>query len=382
MHFEPTPRQAAVRSAARDLAERMLVPQAADWEKAERLPAEVLREAAAAGLSALQVPEAEGGAGAGPVAFALAIEELARGCASTAVTVSVTNMVAETIARFGTPEQRERHLPAIARGAHLAGSFALSEPEAGSDPGAMRTSARLDGDAWVIDGHKQWITSGALANVILVWARTGPREAGTRTISCFVVEGGTPGVRAGRREDKMGLRASGTVPLELERCRVPASALLGELYGGFRVAMMALDGGRVGIGAQAIGIARAAFEAALAFVRDRSVAQRSGGPGQGAAFALADMHAQIEAARLLVWRAARKKERGEPFTREAALAKLFASETAVRVTGDAVGLCADDRDAEARRAVERHFRDARVTTIYEGTSEVQRAVIARSVLRD
>jgi alkylation response protein AidB-like acyl-CoA dehydrogenase len=288
-------------------------------------------------------------------------------------------MVAETIERFGTDAQKARHLPAIARGEHVVGSFALSEPDAGSDPGAMRTIARRDGDEWVIDGSKQWITGGAYAGILVVWARTGPPETATRGISCFLVERGARGLRIGRAEDKMGLRASNTVPLEFADCRLPADALLGEPNAGFKIAMTALDGGRIGIGAQATGIARAALDASIAYAKARTTFGVAIAQHQAIAFKLADMRAQIEAARLLVARAACLKERGQAFTREASMAKLFASETAVRVCNDAVQIHGG-YGYTREFAVERHMRDARATTIYEGTSEIQRAVIARGVL--
>ena len=379
MNVEPTEAQALVQKTARDFAERALAPHAAEIDATSRFPREALRTMADLGLLSIQVPEAHGGADAGAVAFALAIEEIARACASTAVTASVTNMVGETIARFGSEAQKARHLPALAGGAHVAGSFALSEADAGSDPGALRTTARRDGDAWVIDGAKQWITSGAYAGVLLVWARTGPVEIGTRGLSCFLVEGGADGLRVGRAEDKMGLRASNTVPLEFVECRVPASALLGDTNGGFKVAMTALDGGRIGIAAQAVGIARAALEASVAFARQRTTFGVPIAEHQAIAFKLADMKTQIDAARLLVWRAAHKKDRREPFGREASMAKLFASETAVRTCNEAVQIHGG-YGYMREYAVERHLRDARATTIYEGTSEIQRSVIARSIL--
>ncbi|MCL2449980.1 MAG: acyl-CoA dehydrogenase family protein [Polyangiaceae bacterium] len=379
MPFALTETQALVQRTARDFGERVLRPDAADIDATGRFPREALRAMADLGLLGIQVPEAYGGAAAGPIAFSLAIEEIARACASTAVTASVTNMVAETIARFGTDAQRARYLPAIARGDHVAASFALSEADAGSDPAALRTTARRDADGWVLDGSKQWITSGAYAGVLVVWARTAPADAGARGLSCFLVDGGTPGLRVGRPEDKMGLRGSSTVPLEFAGCRLPQDALLGELHGGFKVAMMALDGGRIGIASQALGIAQAALDASVAYAKQRSTFGVPIGHHQAIAFKLADMGAQIDAARLLVRRAAHAKERGRPFTREASMAKLFASEAAVQVCNDAVqihGGYGYARDFP----VERYLRDARVTTIYEGTSEIQRSVIARAVL--
>ncbi len=326
---------------------------------------------------AVNVPEDLGGAGAGVVSYALAMQEVARACASTAVTMAVTNMVGEVIARFGSEDQKTKYCPRLASGDFVAGSFALSEPEAGSDPGGMRTTARRDGDAWVIDGSKQWITSGAHAGVMIVWARTG--AAGTKGLSCFLVEGGTPGLRVGKAEDKMGIRGSNTVSLQFENCRVPASALLGEENMGFRIAMMALDGGRIGISSQAIGIARAALAESVQYAKDRKAFDKPIADFQAIQWKLADMKTELDAAHLLSMRAASLKERGLPFSREASMSKLFASEAAVRICNEAVQIHGGYGYIREFPA-ERHLRDARVTTIYEGTSEIQRIVVARSVL--
>jgi alkylation response protein AidB-like acyl-CoA dehydrogenase len=368
-----------VQQAARDFATRAIAPKASEIDERETFPRDLLRGLADLGLMAINVPSEVGGAGAGAVAYALAIQEIARACASTAVMTAVTNMAGETIARFGTDGQRRRHCPKLASGEYVLGSFALSEPDAGSDAGAIRTTARRDGSDWVLDGSKQWITGGAYAGVLLVWARTAPPQTGARGLSCFLVEGGTKGLDVGPAEDKMGIRGSNTVPIELDACRVPAEALLGTEGGGFRIAMAALDGGRIGISAQAVGIARAALTESLAYAKERRTFDAPIASHQAIAFKLADMHAHIEAAHLLSMRAAWLKEHGRPFRREAAMAKLFASETALRACNDAVqihGAYGYTRDLPA----ERHLRDARVTTIYEGTSEIQRVVIARSVL--
>jgi alkylation response protein AidB-like acyl-CoA dehydrogenase len=371
--------QALVQKTARDFAARVVAPQAAELDATERFPREILRGLAELGLMAINVPPELGGAGAGAVAAALAMQEIARACASTAVMTSVTNMVGESIARFGTDAQKERHCPRLASGEYATGSFALSEPDAGSDPGGLRTTARRDGADWVIDGAKQWITGGAYAGVFIVWARTAPIETGARGISCFLVEGGAKGLRIGRPEDKLGIRASNTVPLEFDGCRVPADALLGQENGGFKIAMMALDGGRIGISSQAIGIARAAIAASVAYARDRRTFDVPIAAHQAIQWKLADMQAQLDAAHLLSMRAAWLKEQGKPFTQAAAMAKLFASEAAVRICNDAVQIHGGYGYVR-EMAVERHLRDARVTMIYEGTSEIQRLVIARGVL--
>ena len=382
MDFSLTETQALVQKTARDYATRVIEPQAADIDKHERFPREILKGLADLGLMAVNVPEELGGSAAGVVSYSLAMQEVARACASTAVTMAVTNMVGEVIAKFGSDEQRRVYNPKLASGEYAAGSFALSEPGAGSDPGAMSTTAKDDGDAWVLDGAKQWITSGAHAGVFVVWARTGAKEShpGTRGISCFLVEGGTPGLKIGRAEDKMGIRGSNTVALQFEGCRIPKSALLGEPNQGFRIAMMALDGGRIGISSQAIGIARAALEKSVVYAKDRKQFGKAIAEFQAIQWKLADMKTELDAATLLCLRAATMKEKGVPFSREASMAKLFASEAANRICDRAVqihGGYGYVRDF----AIERHLRDARVTTIYEGTSEIQRTVIARAVLR-
>jgi alkylation response protein AidB-like acyl-CoA dehydrogenase len=380
MNLLPGEFQALVQKTARDFADRVVAPRAAAIDASEAIPPAIFQGLGELGLMAVNVPEDLGGSGAGVVAYALAVQEIARACASTAVSMSVTNMVGETIARFGTPAQKARHCPRLAKGDQGLGCFALSEPDAGSDPGALRTTARCDGGDWVLDGAKQWISGGSLAAVFIVWARTGPVEAGVRGISCFLVEGGAAGLRVGRREDKMGLRGSSTVPLEFTGCRVPADAMLGPENGGFKVAMMALDGGRIGIASQAIGIARAAIDESVRYAKERRTFGVPIAQHQAIQMKLADMQTEVDAAHLLAMRAAWLKESGAPFTREASMAKLFASETAIRVCNEAVqihGGYGYTRDF----AAERHLRDARVTTIYEGTSEIQRVVIAQRILQ-
>ncbi len=381
MNFELTETQAEIQKTARDYATRAILPRAREIDEKEIFPAEILRGLASLGLLAVNVPEELGGSAAGAVAYGLVMQEIARACASTAVTMAVTNMVGEVISTFGTPEQKARHCPRLASGEYLAGSFALSEPGAGSDPGSMSTSAREDGDSWVIDGEKQWITSGAHAGVLVVWARTGPREThpGTRGITCFLVERGTPGLHVGRAEEKMGIRGSNTVSLQFDGCRVPRSALFGELNGGFKIAMVALDGGRIGISCQAIGIARAALEESVAYARDRRQFGKPIADFQAIQWKLADMKTQLDAAHLLAMRAASLKEAGGSFSREASMAKLYASEAANRICNHAVQIHGGYGYIR-EFAAERHLRDARVTTIYEGTSEVQRIVIARALL--
>ncbi|MGH7295522.1 MAG: acyl-CoA dehydrogenase family protein [Polyangiaceae bacterium] len=371
--------QLLVQKTAREYATRVVAPQAADIDATERFPREAMKGLADLGLMAINVPPELWGAGAVVIAYALAMQEIARACASTAVMMSVTNMVGEAIARFGTDAQKELYCPRLAGGEYGTGSFALSEPDAGSDPGGMRTTARRDGDSWVIDGAKQWITGGSHAGVFIVWARTAPPETSAKGISCFLVEGGTRGLEIGKPEDKMGIRASNTVPLEFDGMRVPAGALFGQENGGFKIAMMALDGGRIGISSQAIGIARAALVESITYAKEREAFGVPIASHQAIQWKLADMQTSLDAAHLLSMRAAWMKEQGKPFSKEAAMAKVFASEMAVRVCNEAVqihGGYGYVRDF----AAERHLRDARVTMIYEGTSEIQRVVIGRSVV--
>jgi len=381
MDLELSETQKLVQQTARDYARRVILPQAGELDRKGHFPREILQGLGELGLLAVNVPEALGGSEAGVVSYALAMQEVAYACASTAVTMAVTNMVGEVIAAFGTEEQRARCCAKLASAEWIAGAFALSEPGAGSDPGGMRATARRDGDGWVIDGDKQWITSGAHAGVFVVWARTADQETlpGTRGVSCFLVEGGTQGLSVGKAEDKMGLRASNTVSLHFEGCRVPETALLGALNGGFKIAMMALDGGRIGISSQAIGIARAALDESVHYAKDRRAFDHPISDFQAIKWKLADMKTELDAAHLLCMRAASLKEKGRPFSSEASKSKLFASEAANRICNEAVQIHGGYGYIR-EFAAERHLRDVRVTTIYEGTSEVQRLVIARHVL--
>ncbi|MAQ18290.1 MAG: acyl-CoA dehydrogenase [Sandaracinus sp.] len=354
---------------ARTFAAERLAPAAAGFEADEEVPAAVYRALGERGLMAVNVPEALGGSGAGVVSYARAMMATAQGCASTAVTMAVTNMVGEVVAHFGSEDQKQAVCPVLAGGRH--GAFALSEAGAGSDPGGMMTTAVLEDGEWVINGTKQWISHGDTAAFLVVWARTD--GAGPRGLSCFLVPEGTPGLSVASHEDKMGLRASHTVSLAFEDMRLPESALLGPRGGGFRIAMMALDGGRIGIASQAQGIGEAAYAEALEFVRGR-------GGDQGLTFRLADMRTRLDAARLLALRAAVLKERGVPFSQEASIAKAFATEAAWWVCNQAVEILGDQGLVRGG-AAERALRDVRVTRIYEGTSEVQRIVISRGALR-
>lgn len=402
MDFQLTEEQHRIQERAREYAARELAPRAAERDRADEFPEQELRALGRLGLLGVNVPRELGGSQAGVVSYSLAMQEVAAVDASVAVAMAVTNMVAEVVSAFGNEAQRRAHVPHLCSGEYVAGAFALSEPQAGSDPAGMTTRATRTADGWRLDGTKQWITSGDRAGLIVVWAKTDP-QLGAKGISAFLVRRGTPGLEAGKHEDKMGLRGSTTVPLLLEDCRVGPEALLGKEGDGFRIAMMALDGGRIGIASQACGVARAALNACLAPLRaeagrkgsDRVDATGSGddpplcelgefgaprASQQAIQLRLADMMTELEAARLLTLRAAWLKQDQQPFSREAAVAKLYASEAAGRICDAAVqllGLAGYGRAA----GVERLVRDARVQRIYEGTSEIQRVVIARGLLK-
>lgn len=378
MNFDLTETQSLIRDTARKFAREQVAPHARKADREERFDPEVFKALAQVGLLGVNLPARYGGAEAGVVSYALAMMEMAAADASVSVAMAVTNMCAELIHAVGTDAQREKFVTKLTSGEAIVGAFALSEPHAGSDPGAMLTTAVKRGDRYVINGSKQWITSGAYAGVMVVWARTG--AAGNKGLSCFIVEGGTKGLHVGKHEDKMGLRASNTVGLTFEDCEVPAENLLGKEGDGFRLAMMALDGGRIGIAAQACGVGRAALEATISYTKDRKAFGQAVADLQAPRFMMADMRTQLDAAELLTLRAAALKEQGQPFTREASMAKLFASEMSNRVADKAVQLHGGYGYID-EFPVERYFRDARVQTIYEGTSEVQRLVIARETFR-
>ena len=378
MRLELTETQALVRNTARSFARERVAPGARDRDRNETFPVELLREMAELGLLGVNVPALYGGAEAGAVSYALAMMEVAEACASTAVAMAVTNMCAELICAFGTDKQKQRHVTRLVSGAAVAGAFALSEPQAGSDASALETRAERTRDGWGLNGSKQWITSGDRAGVMVVWARSGGSGAGG--LSAFIVEGGTKGLAVGRHEDKMGLRGSTTVPLQFEDCRLPANALLGPEGQGFKLAMVALDGGRIGIASQACGVARAALAATVRYTRERKAFGKSVSDFQAVRFMLANIQTELAAAELMTLRAADLKQSGRPFTREASMAKVFASEMANRAADKAVQLHGGYGYID-EFPVERYMRDARVQTIYEGTSEIQRLVIARELLK-
>jgi alkylation response protein AidB-like acyl-CoA dehydrogenase len=375
LDFEPNDVQAAVRDAARELAQRVLAPRAAELDRVGGFPHDNLRQAAAAGLLGINVPAALGGRGAGAVAYSLAVTELAQACAATTVAICVSNMVAEVVTHFGNDDQRTGFVPRLCSGGLVVGAFALSEPGAGSDPGGMRTKATRTDRGWVLEGSKLWITSGTDAGLFVVWARTSDAP-GTRGISTFLVPGDTPGLLRGKPEHKLGLCGSTTTAIDLVGCEVGPEALLGAEGRGFPVAMMALDGGRVGIASQALGIGRCALDTATR----RVAGDAARADEQWVQWALADSAAELDAARLLALRAAFLKEKGRPFSREASIAKVYCSERAFAACERAVAVLGAAGGDEAV-AVERALRDVRVTMIYEGTSEVQRIVIGREIVR-
>jgi len=375
--LELTETQRMVRDTARSFARERIAPRAKMHDREERFPAELLEEMAGLGLMGVNIPEALGGAEAGAVALALAMIEVAEACASTSVAMGVNNMCAELINRFGTDAQKQRAVAKITSGGATA-AFALSEPHCGSDAAALRTTAVRKGDAWVLNGAKQWITSGLHARVMVVWARTGSEK--NKGISAFLVEGRPRGLTTGKPEDKLGLRGSTTVALTFEDCALPGDALLGTEGEGFKLAMIALDGGRIGIASQACGVARACLDASARYARERRAFDQPIGEFQAVRWFLANMKTELSAAELLALRAASLKEQGRPFSKEASMAKVFCSEMAYRAADKAVQIHGGYGYLD-EFPVERYFRDARAQTIYEGTSEIQRVVIAREILK-
>ena len=378
MDLELTETQKLIRDTARNYARDRVAPGARERDRNETFPADLYKEMGPLGLLGVNIPASLGGAEAGVVSYSLSVMEIAAACAATSVGMAVTNMCAELINQFGTDAQRQKYVTRLVSGEAIAGAFGLSEPHAGSDAGALRTTAVRKGDKWVINGSKQWITSGAYAGVIVVWARTS--NTGNKGLSCFIVEGGTPGLIVGKPEDKMGLRASNTVPLTFDNLEVPAENLLAREGDGFKLAMTALDGGRIGIASQACGVARAALEASIQYAKDRKAFGQPIGEFQALRWFLANMKTELAAAELLTLRAAFLKEQKKPFTREASMAKLFASEMAQRACDKAVQIHGGYGYID-EFPVERYLRDARVQTIYEGTSEIQRFVIARELFK-
>jgi alkylation response protein AidB-like acyl-CoA dehydrogenase len=375
--FEPSGEQKEIQALARDFARQEIEPHAAEWDRDHAFPRHVFAKLAELGLMGACIPEEYGGASADFVSYILVLEELSRADAGIGVTVAVhTSAVSLPLLAFGTDEQRSRFVPPLARGEQL-GAFALTEPESGSDAGALRTRADPDGEGWRISGAKQWITNGRHAGTFLVFARTDFQTAGARGVSAFILD--ADHVRITRDEEKLGLNSSVTSDLEIDGAVVGRDRLLHEENKGFRVAMQTLDGGRIGIAAQALGIAQAAYDVARTYAKQRHTFGKAIAEHQAIQFKLADMATEIDAARLLVYRAAALKDKGEPVSEAGAKAKLFASEVARRQTGEAIQILGGYGYTK-EFPVERYYRDAKVTEIYEGTSEIQRLVIARSIL--
>jgi butyryl-CoA dehydrogenase len=379
VQFQLTEEQALLQKTAREFAMGEVLPKAAEIDREHRHPAELVKRMAELGFLGIAVPDEWGGAGMDCVSYALALEEICRACASTGVIMSVNNsLVCDPLTRFGTDAQKREFLVPLAQG-KLLGCFALSEPEAGSDAAAQRTIATRDGDHWVIQGTKNWITNGPVADVMILFCMTD-KPAGHKGISCFIVPMTTAGVRCGTPDDKLGIRGSKSSQVFLDDVRIPDSQRLSEVGGGFKVAMSTLDGGRIGIAAQAVGIARAALEDALAYAAQRKTFGKPIGQHQAIQFKLADMATEIDAARLLTLRAAWLKDQKQPYGKESAMAKLYASDIANRAAREAIQIFGGNGYV-TEFPVERHFRDAKITEIYEGTSEIQRIVIANHLLK-
>jgi alkylation response protein AidB-like acyl-CoA dehydrogenase len=374
MDFRLTDEQRHVEEMVRGLARKEFAPRAAQVDEESRYPAENQRMLAELGLLGMLYPSEYGGSEAGPVSYAIALREVAAACASTGVGMAVTNMVGEAIFRFGNEKQRRRYLPMLS-GGKGAGAFALTEPGAGSDAGGLSTFAREAGDSFVLDGSKVFITNGAHACVTIVLALT---QKSPRKISAFLLEPGIPGFTVGKGEHKMGLRGSDTVSLSFDECRVHRSAMLGAPGEGMKIALSALDGGRIGIAFQAIGIAQASLAAATEYSKDRRQFGQAIGEFQAIQWKLADAATDLDAAQLLAFRAAYRKERNLPFSKEASMAKVFATEAGNRACHAAVQVLGGYGYIR-EYPLERHLRDIRVTTIYEGTSEIQRLVISRAL---
>ncbi len=380
MNFNLSEEQLFIQQTARDFADKELLANAAklDAGQGSNVFLENLKKLADLGFMGLNVDAEFGGTEAGTVAFSLAITGLARACASTAVTVSVTNMVAEVIQSVASPEQKQHYLPKICAGEYLAAGFCLTESGAGSDPSSMKTSAVRDGDCWVLNGSKAYITSAEYAGVFVVWAVTDKDAPRGKGISCFLVERETPGLTVGPVEEKMGQKGSATNPVYFDDCRIPANALMGTVNRGYQVALGELAGGRIGVGSMALGLGEAALDYARDYAKER---QQFGQPianFQGLQWMLADAYTEMEAARLLLMQAAFTKESGGDFGKQASMAKLFASEAANRACYTGLQILGGN-GYNREYPLERLARDVRITSIYEGTSEIQRMIISRNI---
>ncbi len=380
MSIRLTDEQVMIQTMASDFARDVIAPGAMERDESREFPREIFQQIAELGFMGMMVPPEYDGAGADTVSYVLALSEIAKACASTAVVMSVHNsIVCESILRYGSEDQKNDYLKPLSRG-EMIGAFALTEPNAGSDPLRQVTHAKRDGDHYIINGTKRFITTGKNCGLVIVTAKTD-ESARHKGISAFLISKDNPGCKVGRLEKKLGLRASDTVDLVFEECRVPAGDRLAEEGMGFTIAMTALDGGRIGISAQSVGVAQAAMEASLAYARDREQFGQSISKFQGIRWAVADMAVEIEAARQLMFSAADLKDRGEKYTLQASMAKLFASEMVNRITAQAIQIHGGYGYIQ-EYPVERYYRDARVFTIYEGTSEIQRVVISNHLFKD
>jgi alkylation response protein AidB-like acyl-CoA dehydrogenase len=380
MTIKLTEEQLMIQSMVRDLSRGEFAPKAMERDKNKEFPEENLKKLGELGLMGMMVPPEYGGSGADTVSYVLALSEVAYACASTAVVMSVHNsIVCESILRHGTEDQKERHLKRLATG-DILGAFSLTEPNAGSDPARQSTKAVRDGDSYILNGTKRFTTTGKNAGLIIVTAKTDEKLR-HKGISAFLVEKDTPGLTVGPLEDKMGLCASDTTDLIFEDCRIPIENRLANEGDGFLIDMTGLDGGRIGIGAQSVGVAQAAFDASVQYSREREQFGQSISKFQGLRWMIADMATEIEAARLMVFSAAEMKDNGENYSLQASMAKLFASEMVNRITAKAVQIHGGYGFTK-EYPVERFYRDARVFTIYEGTSEIQRVVISNHIFKD
>lgn len=380
MNFLLTDEQEMIRKMVRDFAEKEIAPTAAERDEEERFDRTHFEKLAALGLTGIPWPEEYGGIGADYVSYVIAVEELSRVCASTGVTLSAhLSLASWPIYKFGTEEQKQTHLRALAEGTKI-GAYGLTEPGSGSDAAAMKTTAVEEEDAYVLNGSKIFITNGGVADLYVVFALTDPEQR-HKGVSAFIVEADTPGFSVGKKEKKLGIRSSPTTEIIFENCRVPKKNMLGARGEGFKIAMMTLDGGRNGIAAQAVGIAQGALDAAVDYAKTRKQFGKAIGQQQGIAFKLADMATKVEASRLLTYQAAWRESEQLPYGLESAMSKLFAGDTAMEVTTEAVqvfGGYGYTKDYP----VERFMRDAKITQIYEGTNEIQRLVISKMLLTD
>lgn len=380
MRYELSEDQQLILQNAREFARREIAPKAAEIDEKHRFPAEIVAQMAELGFLGIAVPEAYGGPGFDTLSYVLVMEEISAACASCGVIMSVNNsLVCDPLQKFGDEGQKKEFLVPLARGKKL-GCFALSEPEAGSDAASQRTVAKRDGDHYVVTGTKNWITNGADADVCILMTMTAPEQR-HKGITAFILPMDLPGVTRGPKENKLGITGSSTTQIILDEARIPARLRLGAEGEGFKVAMSTLDGGRIGIAAQALGIGRAALTAAVDYAKDRKTFGKPIGQHQGIQFKLADMATQLDAARLLTWRAAQLKDAGGRYSKESAMCKLMASEASTFISKEAVQIFGGNGYIKDY-PVERHFRDAKITEIYEGTSEIQRLVIAASLLKD